>query len=211
MKETILLTDDYKLRGLLFVLLCFLYVQFSNAREIVVDKSSNGIRVVEAKGCTPRSFTDTKVLNIGLQAWVSELDTTWVLVTNVNSSTILDALDDAIASIRTKNGKDLKLYSIVSKSSVVDIKLHDPTVTITVWKNRITNTYNSGSISISRNVNYFKVPEDVFPDLFSGIEQIDIPFANGNYSKIWKKDKIGKVLEESYESIIFHLQQPTNF
>ena len=58
----------------------------AQTRKIVVDKQVDSVRTIEALGICVRKFTDSKILNIGLQTWISPNDTSFCVITNVNSS-----------------------------------------------------------------------------------------------------------------------------
>ena len=172
----------------------------SNAqnRKIVIDKIDNDVRIIEAQGTMIGGFTATKILFIGLQTWVTQQDTTFVIVTNVNTSSRLGAFDDAIMLIKTMDDEVLELYSITSDNNIKNISYGNPTVTTTRYKNIITSTYNSNSVDVSRNINYWYVTPEIIEKLKVGIKKIKIQFENGVYEKEFKKDKIGKILYDSY-------------
>ena len=92
----------------------------------------------------------------------------------------------------------LELYSITSDNNIKNISYDNPTVTTTRYKNIITSTYNSNSVDVSRNINYWYVTPEIIEKLKVGIKKIKIQFENGVYEKEFKKDKIGKILYDSY-------------
>lgn len=172
----------------------------SNAqnRKIIIDKIDNDVRIIEAQGTMIGGFTATKILFIGLQTWVTQQDTTFVIVTNVNTLSRLGAFDDAIMLIKTMDDEVLELYSITSDNNIKNINYGNPTVTTTRYKNIITSTYNSNSVDVSRSINYWYVTPEIIEKLKVGIKKIKIQFENGVYEKEFKKDKIGKILYDSY-------------
>ena len=188
------------MKKLLCYLMLLMSVFASNAqnRNIVIDKIDNDIRIIEAQGTMIGGFTATKILFIGLQTWVTQQDTTFVIVTNVNTSSRLGAFDDAIMLIKTMDDEVLELYSITSDNNIKNISYDNPTVTTTRYKNIITSTYNSNSVDVSRNTNYWYVTPEIIEKLKVGIKKIKIQFENGVYEKEFKKDKIGKILYDSY-------------
>lgn len=188
------------MKKLLCYLMLLMSVFASNAqnRKIVIDKIDNDVRIIEAQGTMIGGFTATKILFIGLQTWVTQQDTTFVIVTNVNTSSRLGAFDDAIMLIKTMDDEALELYSITSDNNIKNISYGNPTVTTTRYKNIITSTYNSNSVDVSRNINYWYVTPEIIEKLKVGIKKIKIQFENGVYEKEFKKDKIGKILYDSY-------------
>ena len=188
------------MKKLLCYLMLLMSVFASNAqnRNIVIDKIDNDVRIIEAQGTMIGGFTATKILFIGLQTWVTQQDTTFGIVTNVNTSSRLGAFDDAIMLIKTMDDEVLELYSITSDNNIKNISYDNPTVTTTRYKNIITSTYNSNSVDVSRNINYWYVTPEIIEKLKVGIKKIKIQFENGVYEKEFKKDKIGKILYVSY-------------
>ena len=188
------------MKKLLCYLMLLMSVFASNAqnRNIVIDKIDNDVRIIEAQGTMIGGFTATKILFIGLQTWVTQQDTTFVIVTNVNTSSRLGAFDDAIMLIKTMDDEVLELYSITSDNNIKNISYDNPTVTTTRYKNIITSTYNSNSVDVSRNINYWYVTPEIIEKLKVGIKKIKIQFENGVYEKEFKKDKICKILYDSY-------------
>ena len=188
------------MKKLLCYLMLLMNVFASNAqnRKIVIDKIDNDVRIIEAQGTMIGGFTATKILFIGLQTWVTQQDTTFVIVTNVNTSSRLGAFDDAIMLIKTMDDEVLELYSITSDNNIKNISYGNPTVTTTRYKNIITSTYNSNSVDVSRNINYWYVTPEIIEKLKVRNKKIKIQFENGVYEKEFKKDKIGKILYDSY-------------
>lgn len=188
------------MKKLLCYLMLLMSVFASNAqnRKIVIDKIDNDVRIIEAQGTMIGGFTATKILFIGLQTWVTQQDTTFVIVTNVNTSSRLGAFDNAIMLIKTMDDEVLELYSITSDNNIKNLSYGNPTVTTTRYKNIITSTYNSNSVDVSRNINYWYVTPEIIEKLKVGIKKIKIQFENGVYEKEFKKDKIGKILYDSY-------------
>ena len=180
------------------MLLMSVFASNAQNRKIVIDKIGNDFRIIEAQGTMIGGFTATKILFIGLQTWVTQQDTTFVIVTNVNTSSRLGAFDDAIMLIKTMDDEVLELYSITSDNNIKNISYGNPTVTTTRYKNIITSTYNSNSVDVSRNINYWYVTPEIIEKLKVGIKKIKIQFENGVYEKEFKKDKIGKILYDSY-------------
>ena len=128
------------MKKLLCYLMLLMSVFASNAqnRNIVIDKIDNDVRIIEAQGTMIGGFTATKILFIGLQTLVTQQDTTFVIVTNVNTSSRLGAFDDAIMLIKTMDDEVLELYSITSDNNIKNISYGNPTVTTTRYKNIIT-------------------------------------------------------------------------
>ena len=188
------------MKKILYCLLLLLSVFTINAkpRKIVIDKQVENARIIEAQGTSIGGFTATKILFIGLQTWVSPQDTSLVVVTNVNTSVPLGAFYNSIMLIKTKDGRVIELRSATSDNNTTDIKYGNPSVTTTIWKNRITSTYNSNQTTICRNINYWIITPEIINELSKGIEKIKIQYENGVYEKEFKKDEIGKVLYDSY-------------
>lgn len=188
------------MKKLLCYLMLLMSVFASNAqnRKIIIDKIDNDVRIIEAQGTMIGGFTATKILFIGLQTWVTQQDTTFVIVTNINTLSRLGAFDDAIMLIKTMDDEVLELYSITSDNNIKNISYGNPTVTTTRYKNIITSTYNSNSVDVSRSINYWYVTPEIIEKLKVGIKKIKIQFENGVYEKEFKKDKIGKILYDSY-------------
>lgn len=126
-------------------------------RKIVVDMQKDSVRTIEALGTCVRKFTDTKILNIGLQTWISPNDTSYCVITNVNCSYPLGAFDNARMLVKLMNDEVIELYSVTSDYSEVTLQYAKPTITTTVWKNRIMSTYNSNSTNVTRNINYWHI------------------------------------------------------
>lgn len=173
------------MKKLLCYLMLLMNVFASNAqnRKIVIDKIDNDVRIIEAQGTMIGGFTATKILFIGLQTWVTQQDTTFVIVTNVNTSSRLGAFDDVIMLIKTMDDEVLELYSITSDNNIKNISYGNPTVTTTRYKNIITSTYNSNSVDVSRNINYWYVTPEIIEKLKVGNKKIKIQFENGVYSR----------------------------
>lgn len=166
-------------------------------RKIVVDKYDDGVHVVEALGCRPSSFTDSKVLNIGLQRWTEDTDTTYVVITNVVAAVNLGAFDDAKMLIKLKDDEIVELNSITSTEETANVRYGNPTV----WKTRFANFYNSNSMDVSKNINYWYITPEQIMKLNKGVTKIRIQFLSSPYEKEWKKDKIGGVIVDSYNAL----------
>lgn len=183
----------------------------SNKHKIVIDKMQDDTRVVEAKGTKIGGFTSTKLLFIGLQTWTSPNDTTFVVITNVieNSNFPLGAMNNAIMLIKTMDDEVIELNSVLSENNSQKVSLGNPTITISRWKNRINTIYNSNSVNVSKNINYWYITPDIIEKLKGGVKKVKIQFQNGIYEKEFKKDEIGHVLYESYLVEIEHVNNTT--
>ena len=172
----------------------------SQTRKIVVDKQVDSVRTIEALGTCVRKFTDSKILNIGLQTWISPNDTSFCVITNVNSSYPLGVFNNARMLVKLMDDEVIELHSVTSEYTETTIQYAKPTITSTVWKNRITSTYNSNSIDVSRNINYWHVTPEIINKFRKGVKKVKIEFTDDNYEKEFKKDKFGEILYDSYIS-----------
>lgn len=185
-------------------ILCYLILLLSvftinaKTRKIVIDKQIENTRVIEAQGTSIGGFTATKILFIGLQTWVSPKDTSLIVITNVNTSFPLGAFDNSIMLIKTMDEKVIELRSATSDNNTTNIKYGNPSITTTIWKNRITSIYNSNSVTVCRNINYWIITPEIINELSKGIKKIKIQYEKGVYEKEFKKDEIGKILYDSY-------------
>ena len=125
----------------------------AQSRKIVLDEQKDSVRTIEAFGTCVCKFTDTKILNISLQTWVAPNDTSFCIITNVNCLKPLGAFDNARMLVKLMNNEVIELYSVTSDYNVVKTQYARPTVTTSIWRNRITSTYNSNSVNITRNIN----------------------------------------------------------
>lgn len=172
----------------------------AQSRKIVLDEQKDSVRTIEAFGTCVRKFTDTKILNISLQTWVAPNDTSFCVITNVNCLKPLGAFDNARMLIKLMNNEVIELYSVTSDYNLVKRQYAKPTVTTSIWRNRITSTYNSNSVNITRNINYWHITPDVINKLKIGVKKVKIEFRNGVYEKEFNKDKFGNILYECYLS-----------
>lgn len=195
---------------ILIMLITSLFSVFAQNRRIVLDKTDDNVRVIEAQGTKIGGFTATKILFIGLQTWVSPQDTTQVMVTNVNTLSPMGAFDDAIMLIKTMDDEVLELYCVTSDNNLANIKYGSPTITTTKWRNRITSIYNSNSVNVSRNINYWHATPSIIEKLKVGVKKIKIQYLKGVYEKEFKKDEIGKILYDSFLSEIKHINRDKN-
>ena len=195
---------------ILIMLITSLFSVFAQNRRIVLDKTDDNVRVIEAQGTKIGGFTATKILFIGLQTWVSPQDTTQVMVTNVNTLSPMGAFDDAIMLIKTMDDEVLELYCVTSDNNFTNTKYGSPTITTTKWRNRITSTYNSNSVNVSRNINYWHTTPSMIKKLKVGVKKIKIQYLKGVYEKEFKKDEIGKILYDSFLSEIKHINRDKN-
>ena len=195
---------------ILIMLITSLFSVIAQNRRIVLDKTDDNVRVIEAQGTKIGGFTATKILFIGLQTWVSPQDTTQVIVTNVNTLSPMGAFDDAIMLIKTMDDEVLELYCVTSDNNFANIKYGSPTITTTKWRNRITSTYNSNSVNVSRNINYWHTTPSMIENLKVGVKKIKIQYLKGVYEKEFKKDEIGKILYDSFLSEIKHINRDKN-
>lgn len=179
----------------------------SQTRKIVVDKQKDSVRTIEALGTCVRKFTDTKILNIALQTWITPNDTSFCVITNVNCSYPLGAFDNARMLVKLMDDEVIELYSVTSDYSDVTLQYARPTITTTVWKNRITSTYNSNSVNVTRNINYWHITPDIINKFRKGVKKIKIEFTQSNYEKEFNKDKIGNILYESYISELDYIKK----
>lgn len=193
---------------LLVIIMIFTCIVNVNAqdRKIVVDKQKDSIRTIEALGTCVRKFTDSKILNIGLQTWISPNDTSFCVVTNVNYAYPLGAFDNARMLVKLMDDEVIEFHSVTSDYSETTLQYAKPSITTTVWKNRITSTYNSNSVNVTRNINYWHITPDIINKLKKGVKKIKIEFTNGNYEKEFNKDKIGNIIYESYLSELNYIQ-----
>ena len=169
----------------------------AQTRKIVVDKQVDSVRTIEALGTCVRKFTDSKILNIGLQTWISPNDTSFCVITNVNSSYPLGVFNNARMLVKLMDDEVIELHSVTSEYTETTIQYAKPTITSTVWKNRITSTYNSNSIDVSRNINYWHVTPEIINKFRKGVKKVKIEFTDDNYEKEFKKDKFGEILYDS--------------
>ena len=195
---------------ILIMLITSLFSVFAQNRRIVLDKTDDNVRVIEAQGTKIGGFTATKILFIGLQTWVSPQDTTQVMVTNVNTLSPMGAFDDAIMLIKTMDDEVLELYCVTSDNNFTNINYGSPTITTTKWRNRLTSTYNSNSVNVSRNINYWHTTPSMIEKLKVGVKKIKIQYLKGVYEKEFKKDEIGKILYDSFLSEIKHINGDKN-
>ena len=172
----------------------------AQTRKIVVDKQVDSVRTIEALGTCVRKFTDSKILNIGLQTWISPNDTSFCVITNVNSSYPLGVFNNARMLVKLMDDEVIELHSFTSDYNLVKRQYAKPTVTTSIWRNRITSTYNSNSVNITRNINYWHITPDVINKLKIGVKKVKIEFRNGVYEKEFKKDMFGGILYDSYIS-----------
>lgn len=179
----------------------------SQTRKIVVDNQKDSVRTIEALGTCVRKFTDTKILNIAMQTWISPNDTSFCVITNVNCSYPLGAFDNARMLVKLMDDEVIELHSVTSDYSDVTLQYARPTITTTVWKNRITSTYNSNSVNVTRNINYWHITPDIINKFRKGVKKIKIEFTQSNYEKEFNKDKIGNILYESYISELDYIKK----
>lgn len=172
----------------------------AQTRKIVVDKQNDSVRTIEALGTCVRKFTDSKILNIGLQTWISPNDTSFCIITNVNSAYPLGAFDNARMLVKLMDDEVIELHSVTSDYTETTIQYAKPSITTTVWKNRITSTYHSNSVDVSRNINYWHVTPEIINKFRKGVKKVKIEFTDDNYEKEFKKDKFGEILYDSYIS-----------
>lgn len=172
----------------------------AQTRKIVVDKQSDSVRTIEALGTCVRKFTDSKILNIGLQTWISPNDTSFCVITNVNSAYPLGAFDNARMLVKLMDDEVIELHSVTSDYAETTIQYAKPSITSTIWKNRITSTYHSNSVDVSRNINYWHVTPEIINKFRKGVKKVKIEFTDDNYEKEFKKDKFGEILYDSYIS-----------
>lgn len=135
-----------------------------------------------------------------MQTWIAPNDTSFCIITNVNCLKPLGAFDNARMLIKLMNNEVIELYSVTSDYNVVKRQYARPTVTTSIWKNRITSTYNSNSVNITRNINYWYITPDIINKLKIGVKKVKIEFRNGVYEKEFNKDKFGNILYECYVS-----------
>lgn len=172
----------------------------AQTRKIVVDKQNDSVRTIEALGTCVRKFTDSKILNIGLQTWISPNDTSFCIITNVNSAYPLGAFDNARMLVKLIDDEVIELHSVTSDYTETTIQYAKPSITTTIWKNRITSTYHSNSVDVSRNINYWHVTPEIINKFRKGVKKVKIEFTDDNYEKEFKKDKFGEILYDSYIS-----------
>ena len=87
----------------------------AQTRKIVVDKHVDSVRTIEALGTCVRKFTDSKILNIGLQTWISPNDTSFCVITNVNSSYPLGVFNNARMLVKLMDDEVIELHSCIIK------------------------------------------------------------------------------------------------
>ena len=105
----------------------------------------------------------------------------------MNSAYPLGVFDKARMLVKLMDDEVIELHSVTSDYSETTIQYAKPTITSTVWKNRITSTYNSNSIDVSRNINYWHVTPEIINKFRKGVKK-------------FKKDKFGEILYDSYIS-----------
>lgn len=187
---------------IMFITVSMCMYMHAENRKVVVDEIQHGVHVVEPLGTKIGGFTETKPLFIGLQRWTTETDTLYVVCTNVCTLYDLGVRDDALMLIKTTNGDVIELESVMADSNNYTYRYGSPTITVTRFKNMVTARYNDNSTNVVRNINYWKVSEEDLSKIKDGIIKIRIMFKNGTYDKSFKKDKIGNVLWESYETLL---------
>ena len=167
----------------LIALIVPLFSVIAQNRKIVIDRSNDGVRVIEAQGTKIGGFTATKILFIGLQIRASKQDTTQVIVTNLNTLYSIGAFDNAIMLIKTMNDEVLELHCITSDNNFTKFQYANPTITTTIYGNRITSTYNSNSVDIMRSINYWSITPSMIEKLKVGVKKIKIQYKDGIYEK----------------------------
>lgn len=186
----------------IFVVLTTLFSAQAQNRKIVIDETSGNLRIIEAIGTRIGGITATKILNIGLQTWVTPQDTTFVIGTNVNTLVPLGAFNKAIMLVKTMDDEVLEFHCVKSDNNTVNVKYGDPTVTATRIGNSISYSYHSNSTKVARNINYWLVTPAIIDKLKKGIKKIKIQYDKGVYEKQFKKDEIGEIIYDSYLSVI---------
>lgn len=174
-------------------------------RKITSDVYDNGIQMVEAKGCIPRSFTDTKVLTISLQRWTTESDTTYIIKTVVTSNNSVHNYNGATLKMKLTDGEIIELNKIKSSSHDETLQLGSPTVTGTVVGNTVIARYHSNRYNIGVGECYWIITPEQIMKLGNGVVRLKI---TDQYDKEWNKDKIGSVMVESYEALRKYDKQP---
>ena len=194
----------------LIALIVPLFSVIAQNRKIVIDRNDGDVRVIEAQGTKIGGFTATKILFIGLQTWASKKDTTQVVVTNLNTLYSIGAFDNAIMLIKTLDDEVLELHCITSDNNSTKIQYANPTVTTTIWGNRMTSTYNSNSIDVARSINYWSITPNMIEKMQAGVKKIRIQYKDGIYEKEFKKDIIGKVIYDSFLTEIKYINTDKN-
>ena len=132
------------------------------------------------------------------------------MLTNLNTLYSIGAFDNAIMLIKTMNDEVLELHCITSDNNFTKFQYANPTITTTIYGNRITSTYNSNSVDIMRSINYWSITPSMIEKLKVGVKKIKIQYKDGIYEKEFKKDKIGKVIYDSFLTEINYIKIDKN-
>lgn len=185
-----------KTKIIAFILIIFPVFCFSQ-RIYLDEMKSDSIRYVESERICYRKFTDTHIWNYGIQSYtnIKTNKTQFFLVININSSYKISYKDDGKMLIKTFNNEMIELTNILSYFDKV-------TLGYTYIKPIIGNIGTLHENIIAKNIALFYISEDDLIKLKNGIAKVRVELKNSNYlDYIYKKDKIGEKLYNSYINI----------
>ena len=185
------------MKKLLFALIMMLpNVAFS---QIIYNKMENDSTRLKLAGMTTcRSFTDSQVLNVGVeQVIVNEADTAYFVAICINMMGAASIPDDGRMLLRTKSGEVIELYNSASTKFQM-VKDYGTTTTAYTVGRYITVKSQKNSLTVNQVIGYYPVEESTLTKLFDGVTKVRIELTVKKYEKEFGKDKVGKELEKHY-------------
>lgn len=187
-------------RFLIICILGLLGVEQGFSRIIYDQKENDSTRVVSTDMTTCRSFTDTQVLNVGMQQIIVNNDTAFYVCICVNQLSDGNIPTDGRMLLKNKNGEVIELHSSTSTKSSFTTNLGRTTNAYRVGST-LHITSHDNSIKTNQVIGYYPVDYETLKKIFIGIEKVRIEINPKNYEKSFGKDKVGKALEKHFNEL----------
>jgi uncharacterized protein YggE len=184
------------MRKILILFVSF-FVLAANA-QIIYNKMENDSTRVKVAGMTCcRNFTDTQVLNVGLQQIIVNSDTAYFIAICINQNVKGDIPTDGRMLLKTKKDEIIELYN--SASIKYQLVCDNGTTTTAYRVGRTINVRTrQNTATFNQIIGYYPIGEQILGRLFEGVTKIKIELTPNNYQKVFRKDKVGKAIRKHY-------------
>lgn len=189
------------MKKIILLLICFLSLITDVTAQIIYNKMENDSTRVKTAGMTCcRSFTDTQVLNVGVQQVIVNSDTAYFVAICVNQLNKGDIPTDGRMLLKTKKDEIIELYNINSLKYQLVQNYGTTTTAYRVGRTLNVRT-RENKVVTNQIIGYYPIEENVLNKLFDGVKKIKIELTPQNYEKNFSKDKVGKALHKHYNQL----------
>lgn len=166
--------------------------------QIIYNQMENDSTRVKTAGMTCcRSFTDKRVLNVGVQQIIVNQDTAYFVAICINQLSSGDIPTEGRMLLKTKDDNVIELYNSASTKFILT-KDYGTTTTAYMVGRRLNVRTQQNTVRMNQIIGYYPIEETTLMNLSKGVTKVRIELTPTNYEKSFRKDKVGKALLKHY-------------